>query len=82
MNRKILNGSWQMHQLPDGEEISLEVPGSVISGLWVAGKIEDPYYRENEYIYYKRNVLERFYIFTDIFCGCRSVERGNSGTGL
>ena len=48
MNKKYLNGSWQMRKLPDGEMISLEVPGSVISGLLAAGKIEDPYYRENE----------------------------------
>ena len=27
----------------------VDVPGSVISGLYAAGKIEHPYYRDNEY---------------------------------
>ena len=48
---KILNldGKWELRN-EEGEMICpVEVPGTVISGLFAAGKIEDPYYRENEY---------------------------------
>lgn len=65
MNKKYLNGSWQMRKLPDGETISLEVPGSVISGLLAAGKIEDPYYRENEYI--TREMFWSDFVFSRTF---------------
>ena len=65
MNKKYLNGSWQMRKLPDGETISLEVPGSVISGLLAAGKIEDPYYRENEYA--TREMFWNDFMFTRTF---------------
>lgn len=54
-----------MRKLPDGETISLEVPGSVISGLLAAGKIEDPYYRENEYA--TREMFWNDFMFTRTF---------------
>ena len=42
MTRKTLNGTWSMYRLPEGEKTDLTVPGSVISGLMAAGKLEDP----------------------------------------
>lgn len=43
-----LNGTWV---LADGEKnplCQIQVPGTVLSGLLNAGKIEDPFYRTNE----------------------------------
>lgn len=49
MTKLMLNGDWKLKN--EAEEILCDVtiPGSVISGLYAAGKIEHPYYRENEY---------------------------------
>lgn len=44
-----LNGNWELRS-EEGEMLCpVEVPGTVVSGLYAAGKIEHPYYRENEY---------------------------------
>ncbi|MDE5824493.1 MAG: hypothetical protein K2H91_07415 [Lachnospiraceae bacterium] len=44
-----LDGKWELRN-EEGEMLCpVEVPGTVIAGLFAAGKIEDPYYRENEY---------------------------------
>ena len=45
-----LNGSWQMKNIKDAEWLAAVVPGSVLATLFEHHKIEDPYYRENEYI--------------------------------
>lgn len=45
-----LNGTWQLKKA-GAENVDLckvEVPGTVLSGLLTAGKIEDPFYRTNE----------------------------------
>lgn len=44
-----LNGKWQIYSQAGESLCPVTVPGSVISGLYEAGKIEHPYYRENEY---------------------------------
>ena len=44
-----LNGSWELKDEVGEKLCQVEVPGSVISGLYAAGRIEHPYYRENEY---------------------------------
>ncbi len=49
MTKQTLNGTWTMEKAGEDWSIPVEVPGSVISGLVAAGKIEDPFYRENEY---------------------------------
>lgn len=48
MNRVLLNGEWKLKK--QGEDLCVVlVPGSVISGLYAAGKIPHPYAGENEY---------------------------------
>ena len=42
------------------------VPGTVLSGLLEAGKMQDPYYRENEYE--ARELLAKDYVFETDFC--------------
>ena len=44
-----LDGKWKMKQVGGEEYIDAAVPGSVYSDLLRAGKMEDPFYRENEY---------------------------------
>jgi beta-mannosidase len=43
-----LCGVWKMRCLDGGDIIAATVPGSVYAGLLAAGKIEDPFFRENE----------------------------------
>ena len=49
MRRMNLNGTWELRDETGAELCTVEVPGTVISGLYAAGKIENPYDRENEY---------------------------------
>ena len=49
MRRMNLNGTWELRDETGAELCTVEVPGTVISGLSAAGKIENPYDRENEY---------------------------------
>lgn len=43
-----LNGLWRMRDTRDQEYIEAKVPGSVITTLMATGKLENPYYRDNE----------------------------------
>ena len=44
-----LNGKWQMKRTDEAIWQEATVPGSVYNDLIQSGKLEDPYYRENEY---------------------------------
>ncbi len=44
----LLNENWKMHKLNDPEYIPATVPGSVYGDLLSAGKIEDPFWKDNE----------------------------------
>jgi len=43
-----LNGDWRMKRTDETEWIDAVVPGSVFNDLLRAGKMEDPFYRDNE----------------------------------
>ena len=43
-----LNGNWHLETIGGAEQIPAKVPGSVYSGLLTAGKIPDPFFRDNE----------------------------------
>ncbi len=43
-----LNGSWQVSQAGKDDWIPATVPGNVFTDLLAAGKIPDPFYRDNE----------------------------------
>ena len=60
-----LNGTWQISSERDELLCPVTVPGSVISGLYAAGKIEHPYYRENEYEI--RELFRKDYSFSRSF---------------
>lgn len=48
MNLLSLNGSWKMKSTEDTQWINATVPGSVFNALLAEGRIEDPFYRDNE----------------------------------
>ncbi|MFP4381480.1 MAG: beta-mannosidase [Candidatus Sumerlaeia bacterium] len=43
-----LNGKWALHQKGSDESLPATVPGCVHTDLLTAGKIDDPYYSDNE----------------------------------
>lgn len=48
MLTKSLNGNWEMKDRSWDEFIPASVPGDLYTDLFNSGKIEDPYYRDNE----------------------------------
>ena len=60
-----LGGMWHLKDENGQELCNVEVPGSVVSGLYSAGLIEHPYYRENEYIV--REMFHKDYEFERVF---------------
>lgn len=62
MTRLNLNGTWHIKNEAGEELCSVSVPGSVISGMYRAGKIGHPYYRDNEYKI--REMFNHDYTFT------------------
>ncbi|MDE6365674.1 MAG: glycoside hydrolase family 2 protein [Lachnospiraceae bacterium] len=72
-----LNGQWELRDA-DGESLCpVEVPGSVISGLYAAGKMEHPYYRENEYaareLFWKDYQFVRSFVVAEALLANREV---------
>ncbi len=66
MNRKImLNGAWEMRALEDSEWISATVPGSVYADLLDAGRMEDPFWRDNELKAF--DLMEKDYVYRRTF---------------
>ena len=43
-----LNGQWEVHETGKNEFIPANVPGTIHLDLLAAGKIPDPYFRDNE----------------------------------
>lgn len=60
-----LNGDWKLRNEEGKTLCPVKVPGSVISGLYAAGKIEHPYYRDNEYV--TRELFQKDYEFVRQF---------------
>ena len=60
-----LTGQWQMREMMMGTWMPVNIPGSVISALLENGKIDDPYYRTNEYEV--REMMRKDYAFEKTF---------------
>lgn len=71
MTRQDLGGVWELRDEAGEILCPVTVPGSVISGLYAAGRIEHPYYRENEYIV--RELFQRDYEFARCFEVCDAL---------
>ena len=66
MERVNLQEGWRFAKANSNEWTPVSVPGTVLSGLLEAGKMQDPYYRENEYK--ARELLAKDYVFETDFC--------------
>ena len=66
MERVNLQEGWRFAKANSDEWTPVSVPGTVLSGLLEAGKMQDPYYRENEYE--ARELLAKDYVFETDFC--------------
>jgi len=60
-----LNGNWIMNEKGSEAYIEAKVPGSVLSALLVSHRIQDPYYRTNEY--QTRELFRNDFYFTREF---------------
>ncbi len=71
----VLKDNWQLCERGSNDWIPVTVPGSVMSAYLDAGRMEDPYYRENEYV--TREMLRKDFNFRLVFeketlCGLHS----------
>lgn len=69
MYKYSLNGTWSFKCLDeifsDQEALPVDIPGSVLSGLLANNRIEDPFYRTNEYE--ARELFRKDYVFWRTF---------------
>ena len=66
MERVNLQEGWRFAKANSNDWTPVSVPGTVLSCLLEAGKMQDPYYRENEYE--ARELLAKDYVFETDFC--------------
>ena len=85
MQTKDLSGEWALEQSGKRESIIVTVPGSVHTDLLAAGKIPDPYYRDNEnslqwigeanWVYYRTfNIPEDFLQHDRVLLHCEGLD--------
>ena len=66
MNRKImLNGAWEMRPADEEQWIPATVPGSVYADLLDVGRMEDPFWRDNEQKAF--DLMEKDYVYRRTF---------------
>ncbi len=77
MKHQSLNDAWRLYQADDTEPIPASVPGCVHGDLLAAGKIPDPFYRDNElellWIGETDWVYQREFDAPDDFLACQRV---------
>ena len=77
MKRSIsLNGEWRMKPLGEDEWLNARVPGSVYTDLLAAGRMEDPFYRDNEYAAF--DLMEKDYVYEKTFHLSEEERRSSS----
>ncbi len=65
MRRLVLNGEWELQDCESRDKMPVTVPGSVLSGMLDAGRIPDPFDRDNEYA--TRELFRKDYEFSRTF---------------
>ena len=65
MEQRNIHVGWTMHVAGKEERIAASVPGSVYYDLLQAGKMEDPYYRDNELKALK--IMEQDFVYETLF---------------
>lgn len=71
MRKIMLNGQWELAEAGNDRLCEVQVPGSVLSGLYGAGKIEDPFYRTNEDV--TRELFRKDYEFSRTFVAAEDI---------
>lgn len=71
MRKIMLNGQWELEEAGNDRLCEVQVPGSVLSGLYGAGKIEDPFYRTNEDV--TRELFRKDYEFSRTFVAAEDI---------
>ena len=71
MNKQLLHTGWQMTRLGEEDWIPAAVPGSVYSDLLNAGRMEDPYWRDNEMK--ALPLMDHDYLYTTTFAADEAV---------
>ena len=71
MRKIMLNGQWELAEAGNDRLCEVQVPGSVLSGLYGAGKIEDPFYRTNEDV--TRELFWKDYEFSRTFVAAEDI---------
>ena len=71
MRKIMLNGQWELAEAGNDRLCEVQVPGSVLSGLYGAGKIEDPFYRTNEDV--TRELFRKDYEFSRTFVASEDI---------
>ena len=73
MQKIMLNGQWDLAEAGKDTLCAVQVPGSVLSGLYGAGRIEDPFYRTNEDAV--RELFWKDYEFSRTFAAAEEILR-------
>ena len=77
MNHIDLKGKWQLREAGQNEHIEAQVPGDNYYALFRAGKIADPYYRQNEnevqWVIRKDWIFSREFTLSKDFLAHRSI---------
>ena len=71
MRKIMLNGRWELAEAGKDTLCAVQVPGSVLSGLYGAGKIEDPFYRPTEDV--TRELFRKDYEFSRTFVAAEDI---------
>lgn len=81
MITKALHDNWKMCIAGSGDYIPASVPGSVYNDLLLNGRMEDPYYRDNERKALK--LMENDFEYVSVFVHLSVGKRGrNAGSFL
>ena len=80
MRKIMLNGQWELAEAGNDRLCEVQVPGSVLSGLYGAGKIEDPFYRTNEDV--TRELFRKDYEFSRTFVAAEDILKEEKNSGL
>ena len=65
MEKISLNGAWELREARGGDWLAAKVPGTVYETLMAAGRMDDPFYRDNELAAF--DLMEEDYVYRKFF---------------
>ncbi len=66
MQKISLDGAWELRKARGGDWLAANVPGTVYETLMAAGRMDDPFYRDNELKAF--DLMEEDYVYRKFFC--------------